>query len=199
MMTMTNKLLSGRASVGLMVAGILVAGSASIAGAAALITGKDVKDGSLAGRDVKDRSLTGKDVRDGSLTQLDYTGSLVGPTGPTGPAGPQGASGEPGAPGPTGATGAQGSTGPNGPQGLAGVRGVTTNSSGEVTVPYQNTAFWGVNCPAGTKALSGGLSGPDADLIETAPQDNGAGWWVGVYNSWPSSHTYRAWVVCAVA
>ncbi|GAA2115728.1 hypothetical protein [Nocardioides bigeumensis] len=191
--------LSSRTKLALLLTGALVLGSSTGAGAAALITSKDVKDGSLAGRDVKNGSLTGADVRDGSLTQSEYTGSLVGPVGPQGPAGPKGAQGAQGAPGASGAAGAQGPVGPTGAQGPAGVRNVVAVSSGDVTVPWQNTAFWGVNCPAGTKALSGGLSGPDGDLIETAPQDNGVGWWVGVYNSWPSSHTYRAWVVCATA
>lgn len=48
------------------------------AGAAALIDGGDVKNGSLTGRDVKNRSLTKRDFR----------GSVRGPQGPEGPPGP---------------------------------------------------------------------------------------------------------------
>lgn len=50
---------------------LLVVAMAGSATAAALITGKDVKNGSLTGKDVKDRSLTGKDVKDRSLTGAD--------------------------------------------------------------------------------------------------------------------------------
>lgn len=197
---MTKGPLASRTTLILLVAVLLLAVPATVAGAAALITGKDVKDGSLRSADVKDRSLTGKDVKDGSLTRRDYTGPVEeGPTGPTGPQGPPGPQGAEGLPGTTGATGAQGATGPTGPQGLAGVRNVTVVSSAPVSVTWQSTVFWGVLCPAGTKALSGGISGADGDVLETAPQDNGVGWWVGVYNSWPQTHSYTAWVVCATA
>jgi hypothetical protein len=42
--------------------------------AAATITGKDVKNGSLSGKDVKSSSLKGKDVKDQSLTGADVAG-----------------------------------------------------------------------------------------------------------------------------
>ena len=195
-MTM-SRATSTRTKVALVLGGALVLGSATGAGAAALIGGKDVKDGSLAGRDVKDRSLTGADVRDGSLTQADYTGSLVGAAGPQGPPGPKGAQGAQGAPGAKGATGAPGLTGQAGATGLAGVRNVTVVTSSPVVVVWKATAFWGVACPAGTKALSGGLTGPSADLVESAPQDGGVGWWVGAYNPFPGQESYTAWAVCA--
>ena len=63
------------------------------AGAAKLLSGKDIKDNSITGADVKDRSLTAADFR----------GSVVGPAGPAGPKGDPGQPGTPGTPGPAGA------------------------------------------------------------------------------------------------
>lgn len=60
------------------------------AGAAGLLDGGDVLDGSLTGRDVKNKSLT----------RADFRGSVRGRRGPTGPTGPTGAAG---ATGPLGA------------------------------------------------------------------------------------------------
>jgi hypothetical protein len=59
----------------------LVGGGA--AEASRLMTGKQIKDGSLTGADVKNKSLTPDD----------FTGSVQGPQGPAGPAGAQGAPG----------------------------------------------------------------------------------------------------------
>lgn len=50
---------------------LLVVAMAGSATAAALITGKDVKNGSLTGKDVKASSLTAKQVKDGSLGGAD--------------------------------------------------------------------------------------------------------------------------------
>jgi hypothetical protein len=68
----------------------------AVATTSALITGRQIKNGSITGLDVKNKSLTPRDFR----------GSVRGPRGPrglTGPAGPQGA------PGAAGASGAPGS------------------------------------------------------------------------------------------
>ncbi|HVF79964.1 MAG TPA: hypothetical protein VNA28_16850 [Solirubrobacteraceae bacterium] len=55
----------------------------SVAGAARLITGAQIKNSSITGTDIKNRSLTAADFR----------GSVAGPAGPTGPAGPAGPAG----------------------------------------------------------------------------------------------------------
>jgi hypothetical protein len=57
-----------------------------------LITGRDIRNGSITGLDVKKKSITAAHIR----------GQLRGPPGPTGPQGP---------------AGTQGSTGPQGPPG----------------------------------------------------------------------------------
>lgn len=65
------------------------------AGAAQLITGADIKNGSVTGKDIKNRSLVGKDFAAGQLPS-----GPAGPAGETGPAGPQGPIGEQGPTGP---------------------------------------------------------------------------------------------------
>jgi hypothetical protein len=59
------------------IAAIVLICGATTAGAAKLITGSDVKDGSLTGKDVKNGSLTGKDVKNGSLTGKDVKDGSV--------------------------------------------------------------------------------------------------------------------------
>lgn len=81
-----------------------------------LVTGKQVKDG----------TLTGRDVKDGSLSSRDFAGVLAGGAGPQGErgaSGPQGAAGDPGATGADGGKGERGATGPSGPAGPEGDTG----------------------------------------------------------------------------
>lgn len=63
--------------LGVLIGALATAGTA---GAAAVIDGRDVKNGSLTGRDVRNRSLT----------PTDFRGSVRGPQGPAGPQGPPG-------------------------------------------------------------------------------------------------------------
>jgi hypothetical protein len=75
----------------------LALGSSSYA--ALTITGRNVKDSSLAGRDIKNRSLTRKDIKKGSLTTTEVKDrSLVKKDFKAGqlPQGPQGLKGEAG-------------------------------------------------------------------------------------------------------
>lgn len=50
----------------------------------------------LTGKDVRDGSLRSADVRDGSLTRADFSRAPRGPRGPEGPRGPWGPAGPPG-------------------------------------------------------------------------------------------------------
>lgn len=118
--------------------------------AAALITGADIKDGTITTADVRNESLKVKDI---SPTARE---SLRGQQGETGPAGPQGATGADGAAGPqgpTGATGPQGdkgatgATGPQGPQGPQGPNG-TTGATGPQG-PQGTTGAQGPQGPTG--------------------------------------------------
>lgn len=89
---------------------VALGGSAT---AAILITGKNVKNGSLTGADIKDDSVGGVDIKDGDLLAKDFAAGQL----PTGAPGPKGETGEPGP------KGDPGSQGPQGPQGSAGVKG----------------------------------------------------------------------------
>ena len=73
------------------------------AGAAAVITSRDVRDGSLTSRDVKDHSLRAADLRTSDL-----------PAGPRWPAGEDGEDGEDGMDGMDGVDGEDGARGPAG-------------------------------------------------------------------------------------
>jgi hypothetical protein len=165
--------------------------------AAVVITGKQVKDGSVAGRDIANRSLTGLDVRDGSLTPLDFNGSLQGQAGPAGPQGPKG---DRGAQGPAGATGPAGPQGPAGPAGLNGVSGLETRVQDSVPIASGKWYAWNVACPTGKKALGGGVSSTApyyTRVLQSAPADPVRGWAVAVKNEGGPTLTAYAWVICA--
>ncbi len=99
--------------------------------AASLITGLNIRNGSITGADIRNSSLTGADVRNNSLTGSDVKNLRRGdfaagqlPAGATGPAGPAGPKGD------TGPTGAGGATGPAGPEGPS--RWLLVNRAGAI-------------------------------------------------------------------
>src|SRR5688572_12147924 len=111
---------------------VVLGGSAAappaVRAAASLITGKQIKNGSVTGRDVRNSSLTGADVRNETLMAGDFKpgqlpASAKGEQGPAGPAGPRGDTGAPGPAGPKGDTGATAPPGPAGPKGDTGATG----------------------------------------------------------------------------
>src|SRR3954468_18969732 len=85
--------------------------SAGVAGANALITGRQVKDG----------TLTGRDIQNGSVTRSDLAPSARGLQGPQGPQGIQGDDG------------LQGEQGETGPRGAPTVVHVTAHGVGSRT------------------------------------------------------------------
>lgn len=95
--------------------GSAVAAPTAFEAAKKLITGKLIKDGTIAKKDLA------RAVR----TKLGRTGTpgATGPAGPAGPQGPVGPAGVAGERGPTGADGANGAVGPEGPAGPAGSAG----------------------------------------------------------------------------
>lgn len=58
---------------GVVVAAFLLATNPVVADAARLITGADIKDGSVTGVDLKDDSVKGVDIKDGSLASKDLS------------------------------------------------------------------------------------------------------------------------------
>lgn len=97
----------------------------AVATTSVLITGKQIKNGSITGLDIKNKSVTATDIK----------GRLCGATGPRGP---QGAAGPQGPQGPQGAQGIQGTAG----QAVAFAR-VMSDGTLMPTDPPGNPAFAG--------------------------------------------------------
>jgi hypothetical protein len=151
----------------------LVLCSGTTASAAFLITGKQIKDG----------SVTGRDVRDHSLQTTDLKGVVRGPTGPIGPAGP---------------VGPVGPTGPTGPAAVSAP--VFKTASG--TIAGSSSGGVSVSCPSGTVAAGGGGVAPleSGVLEQSAPSDVlGTGWTVSFFDLLPTPITVTAAVVCVTA
>ena len=134
--------------------------------AATVITGKQVKNGSLTAADVKAGSLTGKQIKDHSISAADLAAGLMtaspaapsGARGDQGAAGPSGATGDQGAAGSSGATGDQGPAGPKGEPGVAGAQGApgAAGPAGPITGALPSgvtlTGYWTGSAPDGTAA-----------------------------------------------
>jgi hypothetical protein len=118
-----------------------------------------------------------------------------GPTGPQGPAGPLGPAGPQGPKGDTGATGATGPAGANGVSGYEIVSASTTEGNGVVT---QGT----IPCPAGKKAVGGGISAglvAGVIVVATAPNADGSAWISTMQNQSGATVTLTAYAVCVTA
>ncbi len=136
--------------------------------AAVLITGKQVKDGSLTGADIKKKSLTRGHFK-GPLSP-----GPAGPKGDRGDAGQNGTNGQngaPGAPGQGGTPGTAGMPGRDGTDGRDGTNGTNgTNGATNVIVSSAATGSVGAGesqrafaaCPSGQKATGGGISPNEA-------------------------------------
>jgi hypothetical protein len=174
--------------------------------AAVTVTGKNIKDGTITGKDVKNRTLGTNELSKKAIASLNRRRGATGPQGPKGdkgergPAGPRGATGPEGATGPAGPQGAQGPAGPPGPSGVSGWQYLTEG----MTIPPKSARVWAVHCPAGKKALGGGVAVEpfglkgDARVAESAPAGNAAtGWAVTLYNGAELSISGYAWVICA--
>ncbi|PWN02498.1 hypothetical protein DJ010_12215 [Nocardioides silvaticus] len=151
---------------------LLLALTAGSATAGALITGKRIKDDTVAGVDVRDQNLTGRDVRDGSLDPTD-----VGALEP----GPQGDRGLPGFPG---ANGLPGLVQRNAPR----------------TVQPKEQLRWTVQCGPGEASISGGVSSDRPDSVTTALSFvDGIHWTVEVRNDANVPVSVYGWVLCVPA
>jgi len=137
----------------------------------------------------------------------------VGPSGPPGVKGDKGdqglqgltgAKGPIGVTGPTGPTGRQGLQGTAGPPGPSGVTGWQFVTAGQTIAPGQ-LRTWRATCPAGKRALGGGVVGssglPDINtqITQDGPDGQATGWLVSIYNNGGANLTlsYYAWVICA--
>jgi hypothetical protein len=111
-----------RFSVGVFVLALLCV-TAATAGVKALVTGAQIKDGTIESRDVMNGTLRSADLAPGFAASLRGQRGAQGVSGPQGPAGPKGDSGPQGAPGSQGPSGGQGPQGNPGPAGTAGPQG----------------------------------------------------------------------------
>jgi hypothetical protein len=145
---------------------LVLAMTGSAFAARALITGADIKNGSITRADLSGRTVNSLQGKRGPAGHDGFTGARgpqgdtgpagpTGPGGPAGPAGPQGPVGDTGSQGPTGRTGPVGPRGDTGPQGTPGQALVPTN--GPVT-----------NVDAGTPLAqrSTGPTDPNTDGVE---------------------------------
>ena len=105
---------------------IVTAGTAAVE---ALITGAQIKDGTVASRDIANGTIKRADIADAAAAALRGQRGARGAVGPPGPAGPAGPAGQQG---PTGAAGSQGPAGAQGPQGVKGDTGQGLHVTGSV-------------------------------------------------------------------
>jgi hypothetical protein len=153
----------------------------AVATTSALITGKNIKNGSITGLDIKNKSVTAADIK----------GQLRGPRGLQGLPGAAGAKGD------KGDKGEKGDKGDTGSPGLSGYQIVSTSEDHTATFSFS------VACPAGTKAIGGGhnwfFGGTDVWFWQSSPRSDGTGWVVrGNVNRGGASSQITAYAICAV-
>ncbi|HEU4703541.1 MAG TPA: hypothetical protein VFS37_13750 [Conexibacter sp.] len=127
-----------------------------------LITGADIKNGSITRADLSRGTVSSLKGKRGPAGRDGFTGARgpqgdTGPQGPAGPAGPVGPQGPRGGVGDTGVQGPTGRTGPVGPRGDQGPQGAPGQS-----VVY-NTAFG----PTDPGTLASTATGPSTDTEGT--------------------------------
>lgn len=160
---MNSKKSAVLAIIGLVVAFLFASAAGAVAGN--LITGADIKNGTIQSVDLADDSVLSKDIADYTIKSEDLTNGLQNKINQPGP------QGEPGADGAKGPKGDTGNSGPMGPQGVQGPTGLTQVRADE---PYNQSiaansvgvAF--ASCPAGKSAISGGyrLNGFAAEAFQ---------------------------------
>jgi hypothetical protein len=159
-------------------AAVLVAaamvGGAGGAGAAGLLTGKNIRDDSLRSADFRDGSIGAAKIRDGGLSQTDVGFDLTGD---------QGAPGDPG------------------PPGSPGIRSITYRTGAPQSSNTAGALDAVANCFTGEIALSGGAQLDAADpgtrpYILWSTRNVANGW--RTFIAGPAGFKqYTPWVVCA--
>ncbi len=112
---------------------------ADIGHIAKLITGKQIKKGTITSSHIKDRSLLLADFKASERAKL------VGQAGTNGAAGPAGAKGDPGAAGTAGVAGAPGSAGVAGAPGTPGAPGAAGSARAYATVDALSVYATGID------------------------------------------------------
>jgi hypothetical protein len=175
-MSLEKKSHRGRTAVAVGVLG-LVLGATGGAHAAAMITGKQIKDGTVTGRDLRNGSVQASDVADGSLTPDDYVGPVIGPPGPPG------AKGEAGGP---------------------GVEYEYKAKSSIDFLPPGQVGLAVAECDPGYVAIGGGLGGDPGrrlQLLDSAPlgvdEVRRRSWVARAHNAGTINAHIAAWALCA--
>ena len=164
-----------RWSSGLLVAAAVVAlvsftGSAVAGG---LVTGRQVKDGSLKSVDLKaNRGVTGADVKDGTLSASKLSSLPPGP---------------------------QGVQGPTGARGVDGLDNFDYEVTSPVFVAASSDAEIVTPCPTGTVVGGGASSVGVIRTVESRPLPDGSGWKVVVSNQQAAPVDAFGWAVCVGA
>ena len=132
--------------VALLVVGLVIAAGGA-ATAAKLITGKDIKNGSITSADMKNGTIKGKDIKPGTISEKQLSGKVIDRLNSGGTQGPQGPKGDPGPQGP------KGDTGPQGPKGDPG----TPAPGGFIVKDGDGNTVDGFVSPGLTRVVGGGL------------------------------------------
>lgn len=167
-----------RLSPAMLVATAALVGVAGGGYAASLVTGAQIKDGSITGADIKNKSIGLAKLTPAARTALAGRRGPAGTNGAEGPRGAAGPTGPAGATGPTGPAGATGSTGPRGPSEVLSVR----RSNGGAVQPADSTiTIKSLSLPAGSYLvtarlgvddLSGSRRVPECRLVVGSVQDS---------------------------
>lgn len=209
--------------------GAVAAGAAILVGlgsfgavAANIVTGNDIKDGSIRQADIGKNAVGAGELQAGAVKLSDLSDNAVqgmqGEQGPKGDTGPAGLAGKDGAQGPAGPQGPKGDQGAPGISNLIAGADYNTTWVGDSGATLQTVRS---ECPTGQYALGGGFStwGGDKDLggdnkniqiTVSAPYFEGdykpvddAGnfrpteWVLKGYNNGATDQIVRAWVTCA--
>jgi hypothetical protein len=147
-----------------------------------------VRNDAIVSSKIKNRTLLARDFKAGQL-----------PAGPPGPKGDRGERGPKGETGPQGPAGTRGPAGPAGPPGLRGVVGWEQRTT-PVTVKGPGLASVRVNCPAGKRALGGGVlvsnANLDTQVRQSGPDGQATGWVATVLNNGGAPIIATVAVIC---
>jgi hypothetical protein len=151
---------------------------------------------------VRNEAIVSSKIKDRSLLRLDVAvgGLPAAPEGAKGEPGDSGQRGEAGAAGPAGTRGQTGAQGPRGPSAASG----WTFRTAEFSIPFHKPTTKAVTCPAGTKALGGGVTlekehSKFGKIRQSGPFGLGAGWRATVTTAGSAPHLAHAfvWVLCS--
>lgn len=142
-------------------------------------------------KQIRDQAVSAAKIRDGAVRPAKLSPALRrrvvrgtrGPIGARGPIGPRGAAGPAGAPGAAGERGSRGLQGVPGPPGI-----VSKDQVVEVSASRMGSGPIARDCPAGSWALFGRVTGADVVAVVSSLEINTrSGWEVQVASGMPGS------------